>query len=301
MWHGVAGRGAAGRSGGWRTGIRNPVGGEVMASVYLLNTSVKFSICREPARGCGREVVGRGWVCLVVHGVWGRGFARRPWRGTVPGRSACCSRGYGVDVGSVLARGAPGCGAVCTPRRAGVHVYPPMCSVLGWMCPVFGGMCPVFGPMCPVFGWRCSRGLTTRSPGAMRSGRATGCIPRPWSAEAGVDALTRAGRCMGWEGIPRCAAFIWPSWPPRAPIRPSASSIGPGGGRGVARGGPVGLHRQAAGALQCLVPAPDHLGSEHGLTLDAPTQLLIGFRGRRRNPGSGPGQGLRFPVRETFA
>ena len=93
VWHGVAGRGAAGRSGGWRTGIRNPGGGDVMASVYLLNTSVKFSICREPAGGCGREVVGRGWVCLVVHGVWGRGFARRPWCGPVPGRSACCSRG----------------------------------------------------------------------------------------------------------------------------------------------------------------------------------------------------------------
>ena len=110
--------------------------------------------------------------------------------------------------------------------RASVHVDPPMCSVLGRMCSVFGGMCPVFGPMCPVLGWRCSRGLTTRSPGAMRSGRATGCNPRPWSGEAGVDALARAGRCMGWEGIPRCAAFIWPSWPPRARIRPSASSIG---------------------------------------------------------------------------
>ena len=76
------------------------------------------------------------------------------------------------------------------------------------------------------FGWRCSRCLTTRSPGVMRSGRATGCNPRPWSREAGVDALARAGRCMGWEGIPRCAAFIWPSWPPRARIRPFASSIG---------------------------------------------------------------------------
>ena len=164
-----------------------------------------------------------------------------------PALAWACSRavgllqsGQGVDVGSGLARGASGCGAVCTPQRASVHVDPPMCSVLGQMCsvlgrmcPVFGGMCPVSGPMCPVLGWRCpvlgwrcSRGLTTRSPGAMRSGRATGCNPRPWSREAGVDALARAGRCMGWEGIPRCAAFIWPSWPPRARIRPSASSIG---------------------------------------------------------------------------
>ena len=83
------------------------------------------------------------------------------------------------------------------------------------------------------FGWRCSRCLTTRSPGAMRSGRATGCNPRPWSREAGVDALARAGRCMGWEEIPRCAAFIWPSWPPHARIRPSASSIGAWWGPGI--------------------------------------------------------------------
>ena len=141
---------------------------------------------------------------------------------------------------------------VFTSIRQCVQFSGPMCSVLGRMCPVFGPMCPVLGRRCPVLGWRCSRGLTTRSPGAMRSGRATGCNPRPWSREAGVDALTRAGRCMratgcnprpwsreagvdalaragrcmGWEGIPRCAAFIWPSWPPRARIRPSASSIG---------------------------------------------------------------------------
>ena len=140
--------------------------------------------------------------------------------------------GQGVDVGSVLARGAPGCGAVCTPQRASVHVDPPMCSV---RANVFSSGADVssfwrnvssFRADVSSFGWRCSRCLTTRSPGAMRSGRATGCNPRPWSREAGVDALARAGRCMGWEGIPRCAAFIWPSWPPRARIRPSASSIG---------------------------------------------------------------------------
>ena len=226
MWHGVAGRGAVGRIGGWRTGIRNPVGGDVTASVYLLNTSVKFSICREPARGYGREVVGRGWVCLVVHGAWAEGSLAGLGVGLFQGGrpvavGAWCRCGW-----SMLARGAPGCGAVCTPQRASVHVDPPMCSVLGADVFSFGGMCPVSGPMCPVLGWRCSRGLTTRSPGAMRSGRATGCNPRPWSGEAGVDALARAERCMGWEGIPRCAAFIWPSWPPRARIRPSASSIG---------------------------------------------------------------------------
>ena len=122
--------------------------------------------------------------------------------------------------------------------------------------------------------------------GAMGSGWATGCNPCPWSAGAGVDALARAGWCIGWEGIPHFAALCSFGLPGRHACQSAHPRLlsAPGGGREAAQGGPVGLNAQAACALQCLVPAPDHVGPEHGLTLDAPTQLLTGFRRRRRNP-----------------
>ena len=47
-------------------------------------------------------------------------------------------------------------------------------------------------------------------------------------------------------------------------------------GRQAAQGGPRRLHAQAARPLQRALQIPDHLGPDHGLTLDAPTQLLCG-------------------------
>ena len=51
----------------------------------------------------------------------------------------------------------------------------------------------------------------------------------------------------------------------------------------VAQGGPDRLYAQAAGALQRRVSAPDHVGPDYGLTLDAPTQLLTELGRRRPN------------------
>ena len=59
----------------------------------------------------------------------------------------------------------------------------------------------------------------------------------------------------------------------------------PGRGRQALQGGADRLHAQAAGVLQCPLPAPEPLGSDHGLIPAAPTQLLTGFgRGRRNLP-----------------
>ena len=67
-------------------------------------------------------------------------------------------------------------------------------------------------------------------------------------------------------------------------------------GRQALQSGVDRLHAQAAGVLQCPLSTPDHVGSHHGLTPAAPTQLLTDFGRRRPNPSASSGQVLPLPL-----
>ena len=86
------------------------------------------------------------------------------------------------------------------------------------------------------------------------------------------------GRRSCWGGraqVPRRALHGRPDGHPR---QPHAARLlpAPHRDRQAAQGGPRRLHAQASRPLQRALQIPDHLGPDHGLTLDAPTQLLCG-------------------------
>ena len=88
--------------------------------------------------------------------------------------------------------------------------------------------------------------------------------------------LARAAELLGRARPgPRRALHGRPDGHPR---QPHAARLlpAPHRDRQAAQGGPRRLHAQAARPLQRALQIPDHLGPNHGLTLDAPTQLLCG-------------------------
>ena len=109
------------------------------------------------------------------------------------------------------------------------------------------------------------------------------CSRQQVAALVGVAPFNRDSGA--WRGRRSCWGRARPG-PRRAlhgrpdghPRQPHAARLlpAPHRGRQAAQGGPRRLHAQAARPLQRALQIPDHLGPDHGLTLDAPTQLLCG-------------------------